>query len=66
VPVSIDLDIHMAVISAIYQMLYGRGKEDESTPQLRLIMKSSETFSNFVTSENLFDVMPWLRYAWNT
>ncbi|XP_060582261.1 cytochrome P450 1A1-like [Ruditapes philippinarum] len=61
-PVSIDLDIQLAVISALYQMLFGRGKEDEIKPHLNLIIESTETFNKFVSSGNLVDVIPWLRY----
>ncbi|XP_060576044.1 cytochrome P450 1A1-like [Ruditapes philippinarum] len=61
-PVSINLDIQLTVISAIYQMLFGRGKEDEIKPHLNLIIESTETFNKFASSGNLVDVIPWLRY----
>ncbi|XP_060604951.1 cytochrome P450 1A1-like [Ruditapes philippinarum] len=62
-PVSLDLDIQLAVIGTLYQMLYGRGKEDEIKPHLNLIIESSDTFTKFVESGNLVDVIPWLRHV---
>ena len=61
-PVSIDLDIQLFVISVLYQMLYGRGKEDEIEQHLNIIIESSETFNKFASSGNLVDIMPWLRH----
>jgi hypothetical protein len=62
-PVSLDLDIQLAVIGTLYQMIYGRGKEDEIKPHLNLIIESSDTFTKLVESGNVVDVIPWLRHV---
>ncbi|XP_053381162.1 cytochrome P450 1A1-like [Mercenaria mercenaria] len=61
--VSVVSDVELAVVSVLYQMLYGKGKESEIAPHLNSIVETTATFNKFVGSGNIFDVIPWLQYV---
>ena len=54
--------VELAVENVVYQMLYGKGTEIEIQSHVKLIVESSNAFVKFVSTGNVVDVVPWLRY----
>ncbi|XP_045196761.2 cytochrome P450 1A1-like [Mercenaria mercenaria] len=61
-PVSIISEVELAVESMIYQMIYGKGKENEVEAHVKEIVEATKVINRFFGMGNIIDVVPWLRY----